>query len=225
MKNHHLCSTLQLRSRGLVVLAGLVAAIGVTAISAASAQAATTVPTTPALTSTSGGCTTTTSVSQPFAAWGDNNYYDLVPDGNFASSPTEWTLTGGAGVVAGSEPFSLPGVTSDNSLSLPAGATAQTPYFCVDPNDPTFRFVAENESLLSNVVVEVVYQAPLGLTVAVPVGTVALTNSWEPSSLMATGSTLASALSADGTAEVALRFVATLGPSKIDDVLVDPRCK
>jgi hypothetical protein len=225
MKNHHLSSPLHLRSRGLVILAGLAAAVGATAISAASAQAATTVPTTPALASTSGGCTTTSSVSQPFAAWSDANYYDLVPDGNFASSPTGWTLTGGAGVVAGGEPFSLPGVTSTNSLRLPAGSTAQTPYFCVAPNDPTFRFVAENQSQLSNVVVEVVYQAPLGITVAVPVGAVALTSSWEPSAVMATGSKIASALSENGTAEVALRFVATLGPSEIDDVLVDPRCK
>jgi hypothetical protein len=213
MKINSLISPLGRQSRRVAVLAAAAAGLGASLAVAGSAQAAVT-----------SGCAAQSSV-QAFAPWGDNNQYDLVPGGDFESGVAGWTLSGGATTVAGSEPFDATGVAGSNSLYLPDGASAQSPYFCVDASDPTFRFFAENHGLLANVAVSVVYRGPLGIPVTLPVGVVTLTGSWEPSPIMLTGSILPATLSADGSAQVALRFTAIGGPSQIDDVYVDPRCK
>ena len=61
-----------------------------------------------------------------------------------------------------------PGADTGTPAPTVSSKSAQSPYFCVDPSDPTFRFVAENHGLLANVSVAVVYQGPLG-PVALPV--------------------------------------------------------
>lgn len=160
-------------------------------------------------------------LSQPFLAWGDANSYELVPGGDFAGSLEGWTLSGGAQRVAGGEPYDVDGSVGSYALELPAGGSAQSPYTCVDAAYPTFRFFARNESLLSTIAVEVVYKTLLG-PVALPLGAVALSSQWEPTLPMLTGSVVTGVLSG-GTAEVALRFTALTGSSRIDDVFVDPR--
>jgi hypothetical protein len=160
-------------------------------------------------------------LSQPFARWGDTSSYELIPGGNFEGSLAGWTLSGGAARVPGSEPYGVTGSVGAYSLDLPAGASAQSPFTCVDAAYPTFRFFAHNDSLLSTVLVQVVYTTPLG-TVALPLGAVALSTSWQPTLPMLTGSVVTGLLSG-GTAEAALRFTALTGSSQIDDVFVDPR--
>jgi hypothetical protein len=160
-------------------------------------------------------------LSQPFARWGDDSSYELVPGGDFEGSLAGWSLSGGAERVAGSEPYGATGAVGSHSLQLPAGASAQSPFTCVDAAYPTFRFFARNDTLLSTVLVQVVYQTPLG-TLALPLGAVALSGSWQPTLPMLTGSVVLGLLSG-GTAEAALRFTAVAGPSQIDDVFVDPR--
>ena len=160
-------------------------------------------------------------LSQPFARWGDSSSYELVPGGSFEGSPSGWSLSGGAARVPGSEPYGVTGSVGAYSLSLPAGASAQSPSVCVNLSYPTFRFFARNDGLLSTVLVQVVYQTALG-TVALPIGVVAASGEWEPTLPMLTGSLVGGALSG-GTAEVALRFTALGGSSRIDDVFVDPR--
>jgi hypothetical protein len=162
-------------------------------------------------------------LSQPFAQWGDTSDYELVPGGDFEGSLAGWTLSGGAQRVAGSEPFGATGAVGSFSLALPAGASAQSPFTCVDAAYPTFRFFARNESLLATVAVQVVYQTALG-TVALPLGAVVLSSKWAPTLPMLTGSVVPAAL-ANGVAEVALRFTALVGPSRIDDVFIDPRMR
>ena len=161
------------------------------------------------------------SVSQPFLRWGDTGSYELVPGGDFEGTPAGWSLSGGAQRVAGSEPYGATGAVGSYSLELPAGASAQSPFTCVDAAYPSFRFFARNESLLASLLVQVVYQTPLG-PVALPIGAVALSGAWQPTLPMLTGSVVLGALS-NGTAQVALRFTALAGPSRIDDVFVDPR--
>ena len=168
-----------------------------------------------------GGTCPTASLSQPFAAWGDSNSYELVPGGSFESSLAGWSLTGGATKTAGSEPYGATGRVGQSSLLLPAGASAQSPPMCVDASDPTFRFFARNNSLLSSVAVQVVYPTLLG-PVALPVGAATLSPTWRPTLPMLTGS-LAGALLSGGTLQLSLRFTAVLGASQIDDVFVDPR--
>jgi hypothetical protein len=167
------------------------------------------------------GACSDAALSQPFAQWGDTTSYELVTGGDFEGSLAGWTLGHGAQRVAGSEPYGATGSVGSYSLSLPAGASAQSPYTCVDAAYPTFRFFARNHGLLSTVLVQVVYRTLLGET-ALPIGAVALSGEWEPTLPMLTGSIVTGALSG-GTAEVALRFTALTGDSQIDDVFVDPR--
>jgi hypothetical protein len=202
---------LKLESR--VVLGAVLACSGVLAggLSAAPAQAA--------LIDT--GACSNAALSQPFAQWGDTSSYELVAGGDFEGSLAGWTLGGGAQRVAGSEPYGATGSVGSYSLALPAGASAQSPYTCVDAAYPTFRFFARNDGLVSTVLVQVVYRTLLG-EIALPIGAVALSGEWEPTLPMLTGSIVTGALSG-GTAKVALRFTALTGRSQIDDVFVDPR--
>jgi hypothetical protein len=160
-------------------------------------------------------------LSQPFSQWNDSNEYKLIPGGSFENGASGWTLSHGAGIVSGSEPFGATGSVGASSVSLPAGASVTSPFTCVDAAYPTFRFFARNSGLLSTVLVSVVYKPLLGIPVAVPVGTVALSTNWAPSMQMLTVSVLTGLLHG-GTAPMAVRFTAVTGTSQIDDVFVDP---
>ena len=168
----------------------------------------------------SGTCPATT-LSHPFAAWGDSSSYELVPGASFEGSLAGWSLSGGAARTTGSEPYAATGTAGQSSLLLPAGASAQSPPVCVDASNPTFRFFVRNNSLLASVAVQVVYPTLLG-PVALPLGAATLSPTWRPSLPMLTGS-LAGALLNGGTTQLSLRFTALLGSSQVDDVFVDPR--
>lgn len=207
-------SLASLRSARRLLPLGLLGALALFAVPAASAQAA--------LISTA-SCDDST-LTQPFAAFGDPNDYKLVPGGDFEGSLAGWTLTGGATRVAGSEPFAATGSLGSSSLYLPAGASAQSPYTCVDAAYPMFRFFARNRGLLSTLAVSIVYKE-LGLPVTVPVGTVLLNGNWGPSSQMntlAAAQGVVNSLLTGQTPQVALRFTSVLGSSQIDDVFIDP---
>ncbi len=161
--------------------------------------------------------------SEPFARWGDENSYTLVPQGDFEGSLSQWTLGGGARVVAGSEPYGVTGTVGAFSLALPAGSSAQSPYMCVTASDPTFRLFARNGTLLSTLAVDVVYKTVFG-TLALPLGAVALSAAWQPTQPMLTASVVAGLLSG-GTAQLALRFTGLTGTTDIDDVFIDPRMR
>lgn len=66
--------------------------------------------------------------TQVFAPWQDAAQYLLAPNGSFEFGTTGWSLTGGAGVVSGNEPF-YP--TGTHSLSLPTGSSATSPTVCL----------------------------------------------------------------------------------------------
>jgi hypothetical protein len=66
--------------------------------------------------------------SQVFAPWQDAAEYLLAPNGSFELGTTGWSLTGGAGVVSGNEPF-YP--TGTHSLALPSGSSAMSPTVCL----------------------------------------------------------------------------------------------
>jgi hypothetical protein len=193
-------------------MAGVFGGLALTAVPAVSAQAA--------IISTT-ACDSS-ALSQPFVRWGDENVYKLVPGGDFESSLSGWTFGGGAHTLAGSEPYGATGKAGSASLLLPAGASAQTPFTCVNAAYPTFRFFARNNGLLSSVLVSVVYRDPILGTVTLPVGAVTLSSSWQPTLPMLTTSAIQGAVSG-GTAQVALRFTAIGGASQIDDIFIDPR--
>jgi hypothetical protein len=159
------------------------------------------------------------SLTQPFKPWLDSSQYKLVPGGSFEEGTSGWTLSHGATVASGNQSLDADG---SHSLYLPAGSSAESPSTCVNAAYPTFRLFARNSSLLSTVVVQVVYDDPIVGQVALPVGAVALSKNWQPSLPMLTASAVQGVLK-NGVAQVRLRFTAALGSSSIDDVYVDPR--
>lgn len=162
-------------------------------------------------------------LSQPFAPWGDTSSYELTPQGDFAGTPSQWTLSAGATRVAEGVPYAVAGATAGHSLALPAGASAQSPYTCVDAGYPTFRFFARATSPLATIVAQVVYKTLLG-PVALPLGVVLPGGAWEPTPTLLTGS-IAGGLLSGGTAQAALRFTALTGSVELTDVFVDPRMR
>jgi len=162
-------------------------------------------------------------LSQPFMKWGDEGSYMLAPGGHFESSPSTWTLSGGAKLAAGGEPYAVTGSLGAWSLALSAGASAQSPFTCVEPSDRTFRFFARSEGTEATVLVQVVYETSKG-SVASTGTKLALKRSWEPSPILHTGAAVISAVK-NGTAQLALRFTGLSGTSRIDDVFIDPRMR
>jgi hypothetical protein len=150
-------------------------------------------------------------LSQPFVPWLDRADYELAPSGDF-ESPT-WTLTGGAKLVAGSEPYAATGALGSSSLSLPAGSSAQSPPSCVDAAYPSIRFfIAGTGSVAVNVV---------DRSLVIPAGVAIAGGGWSPTLPMLTSSAVLGALSG-GTARVSLTFTGLSGSPRIDDVFIDP---
>jgi hypothetical protein len=162
------------------------------------------------------------SLSQPFARFGDTAQYKIVPGGSFEGALPEWTLGGGAKVVAGNEPWKVGGSKHSKSLVLPAGSTVVTAPTCVGIQEPTLRFFAKkNRGLLSTLAVSVYVKTSLGLVVPVPVGVVLGDGTWKPTSKMLIVANLLPLLPNDRT-PVAFQFTPLLGDWQIDDVYVDP---
>jgi hypothetical protein len=167
----------------------------------------------------------TATVSQPFLKWGDENQYQLVTGGDFEGTLPGWTLSHGAQQTSGSETYGVTGKVGTSSLALPsAGASAQSPFTCVSASDPTFRLFARSEGPTATISVAVAYQSLLGVIV-VPVASVTPNSGWQPTAALPTGAVIAGALSSNGTAQLALRFTAVRGSSRIDDVFIDPRMR
>ncbi len=102
------------------------------------------------------------STSQAFLPWNDRGNYGLAPNGGFESGAAGWTLTGGARVVAGNEPFFLSGPGA-NALSLPAGSSATSPPMCVGLLSTKMRFLAANAGARSSRLhVQVIYSGGVG---------------------------------------------------------------
>jgi hypothetical protein len=164
-------------------------------------------------------------IEHPFSRWLDNSNYVLAPGGTFEGSMDGWKLSGGAKVVAGSESFAAHGAGEDSALSLPSGSSATTPPICVAVLDPTMRYFAANDGgLLSLLRVDVLYHAPGGGTLTLPLGINLLgSKAWAPSLPVVVGADLLGVLTG-GKATVQFRFSpAGLGAKwRIDDVYVDP---
>jgi hypothetical protein len=164
-------------------------------------------------------------IEHPFTRWLDGSSYVLAPGGSFEGSLDGWKLTGGAKVVSGSESFAVHGAGETKALSLPSGSTATTPPICVAVLDPTMRYFSANDGgLLSLMRVDVIYHAPGGGTLTLPLGVNLLGGkNWAPSLPVVVGADLLGVLTG-GQATVQFRFVPTgLGAKyRIDDVYVDP---
>jgi hypothetical protein len=162
-----------------------------------------------------GGCPAP-SASQPFAPWLDESSYELAPGGDFESgswATAPWSLAGRAELVSGSEPYAATGTLGSQSLSLPAGAAAQSPLTCVDASYPTVRFFIAGQGTVAAGLVENGLYLPLGIATG--------SGSWAPTPVMLTDSAVLGLLSG-GSAQVSVRLTALTGDPQVDDVFIDP---
>jgi hypothetical protein len=150
-------------------------------------------------------------LSQPFAPWGDLAWYELAPGGSF-KEPV-WTLSGGAERVPGGEPYAATGGLGNWSLTLHAGASAQSPQTCVDAAYPTVRFFIAGTGSVAVSLVDGNVVIPVGIAVAAFI--------WLPTPVMVTTSAVLAATSG-GIAHVSLRITALTGDPQVDDVYIDP---
>jgi hypothetical protein len=179
------------------------------------------------LVSTATDCAQET-LSKPFAQFGDAASYTLVPGGAFEAGQQGWSLTGGAKVVTGNEPFKVRNSADARSLYLPQGATATSPAMCVGIDHPTARWFAKSSGsllgLTGSMTVEVLFEDSLGHVLALPIGAGLLSTTWRPSLPGVISASLLPLLPGAKTA-VAFRFRALTGTWNVDDVFVDPYAK
>jgi hypothetical protein len=89
----------------------------------------------------SGACPT--GGTQVFAPWGDTNDYLPAPNGGFESGSYGWSLSDGASVVQGNEPFLRSG---SHSLALPSGSSALSPQICLGTQQLYIRLFGKDLS-------------------------------------------------------------------------------
>jgi hypothetical protein len=157
-----------------------------------------------------------TTVSQPFARWGDSSNYVLVPGGAFEPGSPAWVLSGGARVIAGNEPFYVHSKNDRYSLYMPAGSSVTTPPMCFAPGDWKLRFFATG----GTVRVKIVVKSLLGVLSVLDGGTVSSGGTWQPSSQLKLYLTNLGAVLA--TNSISLRLVAGSTSVRIDDAYLDP---
>ncbi len=156
-------------------------------------------------------------MSHPFAQFGDNNSYTLIPGGSFESGPS-WSLKGGAAVVGGNEPFADSG---SNSLYLPAGSYATSPFMCVGTLSPTLRVFGFSSTTNTALTVQVLAKNVFGLLTVLGIGIVYPgQTSWSPTSSALFLQSLGALLT--NTTSIAFRFAPLNGNWTIDDTYVDP---
>lgn len=170
-----------------------------------------------AYTATKATCTGQT-FSQPFAAYGDSNYYTLVPGGDFVRPTAGWELSGGAKLLTTTRPDK----TTGGALDLPSGAKAVSPAVCVTLAYHKARLWVRDLKGTAGVSVAVSYPGVASQNVALLQGT---GTSWTlPSAFDVLPGTSGSS---GETSEV--RFVFKAGGSggdfQIYDLYVDPRMR
>lgn len=161
--------------------------------------------------------------SQPFTAFGDSNYYTLVPGGEFNSPSEGWALYNGARIINATRPNgSTAGV-----LDLPSGALAISPPVCVTAEYPTARVWVRDVKGSEGVATAVAYVGTK-LTVTAPqnVGQVhGQQTSWTPSNPINIQPQVGGG--AEGTREARFVFLAVGRSSEVQlyDLYVDPHMK
>jgi hypothetical protein len=169
-------------------------------------------------------------VAPVFSPFGDAGLYFPVANSGFEAGSASWALTGGAAVVAGDATPFIGASTDSRSLSLPAGSTATTASFCVDPTAPTMRFMVRNSANVSSrLALDVLFTRTDGKAAAAQVATFKAASAWAPAPVtLYYGNLLALLPNSGGTATISFRFrpLDTTGAWSIDDVYVDPhkRC-
>lgn len=163
--------------------------------------------------------------SHPFMRWLDPLPYTLLPNGDFESGATGWSLSGGAKVASGNHPFD----DGSRSLVLPSGSSATSAPMCMGLVLPVVRFFSTGGSRLSYLQVDALYTDASGRRQSVMLLPVGLpSSSWTPNLPMLQLGGAINALTLNGlTTQIQLRITPRgglfgSGTWRIDDVYVDP---
>jgi hypothetical protein len=212
-------ATRLLVSAGCVAAVGLGGLVGVNVLGAQAASAATA--------QTSVASCTAHSDMTPFAEWGDDSDYFLVPNGDFAQGGTDWDLTGGASVVDSGEPFGA--VAGDShSVAIPSGAQAVSEPQCLAIGEEDVRMFVDNPGVAGSVlhVVAQVRNPLTGLTFesSFDLDSDSMPTGWGPSPTLYIPNLLGGLLDGILTQDLTLAFTSHGTPAtwNIDDVFVDP---
>jgi hypothetical protein len=169
-------------------------------------------------------CAPQATLSQSFSTWNDYGQYTPVLNAGLEDGSTGWTLTGGATVVQGNEPWKIGGSSHHNALDLPAGSSAVTAPICIDQTYPYFRLFARNAGRAkSSLKIEVLYFDGQGkLLNTKPYDYKTGSTSWQPTGMV--GINVFTPKTTVTAAPVAFRFTPTGTDAhhQIDDVYVDP---
>ena len=192
-------------------------ALGLVAVSAAPAHAK-------AAIANPYDCKPQPSLSQPFAPFNDLGLYTPVANQGLEAGATSWTLSGGAAVVGGNEPWQVAGKADSHSLDLPAGSGAVTSPICIDQTYPYFRLFALNAgSGKRSLEIDVLYYDTKGKLLSTkPYGYETASTAWQPTPTIAID--VWDKSPAGAAAPVAFRFIPKGKDAHfvIDDVFVDP---
>jgi hypothetical protein len=163
------------------------------------------------------------SASQVFAPWGDSANYRLVPGGSFEADGPRWSMSRGAKVVAGNEPFHVRSSSDSRSLYIPSGGSALSPTVCFGLGHWHSRFFVRNVgSARGSLHVDVAVKSLLGLVSLLDGGTITASGEWSPSPRI--GLTLTNLCSLLGVRAISFRFraVGWGAAFQVDDVYLDP---
>ena len=160
-------------------------------------------------------------VSHPFAEFGDDGAYCALANNGFESGSAGWTLSGGASIAPGNEPWYVNGPGA-SALDLPAGASAAGSPVPISLFDPYFRLFARSASADGPLSLRVVFRGLTGEVTGV-LNVTDLPSSgysdWKPSGAVA--SLLALPLGTS-SAQLVVTSTASSGDWQVDDVFLDP---
>jgi hypothetical protein len=161
--------------------------------------------------------------SKVFAKWNDANLYYLGPNGGFENGSTGWSLSGGASVVSGNQPFFASG---SRSLALPSGSRATSPVICLGPKQVTLRmFGSDAGGTDSGMHVKVLWYGLLNILLgSSDFNTFAPGNGWAPTdNVKSTGGiNVLLPLVGSTSARVQLTPLGSGSAWRIDDFYIDP---
>jgi hypothetical protein len=159
--------------------------------------------------------------SQAFAGWGDNAWYVPVNGGSFEANGG-WSLSGGAKIVDGNEPFHLAGSGDSRSLLLPPGSSALSPGVCLTILTPTLRFVGTGTNG-GAVRLQMYTRTLLGLVQLPSSSDLVLSSNWDASQTQRFLIQNVLGLLNLGQSNIFFRFTPVGGATvQLDDVYLDP---
>lgn len=164
--------------------------------------------------------------TQVFAPWGDYRNYLPATNGGFENGSKGWSLSGGAAVVAGNQPFLQ---TGSYSLSLPSGSSALSPPVCLGTKQLFIRLFGQDSGGTDRSLrVRVYWYGLLNKLLGVSdFATLPAGGGWQPSARVNSGGGLLAplpivALLSSTSARIEVTPLGAGSQWRIDDLYIDP---